>query len=95
MCIIYLLVLYLKLTFPNFTIQLMSFHAHYFYCSCAATFRSSRLEGLQKVRAIKKDLNILAKKLIFQLGRSLQTSNVDKNELVHWCFSMILIGNLS
>ena len=32
-------------------------------------------------------------KFIVWLGRSLQASDVDKNELVHGYFSMIFIGN--
>ena len=42
-----------------------------------------------------KPWQIPAGKFISWLGWSLQACNVDKNELVHEYFSMILIGNLS
>ena len=71
-CIIYLLVLYSKLTFPNFTSQLMStveesISWHYFSCSCAAVFRSSHLEGLRKVRVMRKDLKNSSRQVHFSI----------------------------
>ena len=71
-CISYLLVLYLKLTFPNFTSQLMS--------TCAAVWRSAK-----KYVWWAKTLKIPTKKFIFQLGcsYSLQASNAHRNKLVH------------
>ena len=51
--------------------------------------------GSEKYVWWEKTWKYPAENFIFQLGCSLQASNADKNELVHWYFSMILIGNPS
>ena len=73
-------------------------HAQNSSSSFATGFGSSYLEGLRKVLVTvwwEKRRNIPADKFIFQLGRSLQACNVDKNELDYCYFSIILIGNFS
>ena len=105
-CIIYLLVLYLKLTFPNFTRQLNNFTTQVncrtinfmhiiFIAAVRLGSEAAVCRGSEKYVWWEKTWKISAENFIFQLGCSLQVSNVDKNELVHWYFSMILTGNPS
>ena len=51
--------------------------------------------GSEKYVWWEKTWKIPTEKFIFQLGCSLQACNVNKNEIIHLYFSMILIGNLS
>ena len=74
--------------------QKSQFHAQYSSCSCAAGFRSSHLEELQKVHE-KNVEKFQERSSCFSYDAVYKPAMLIKNELVHWYFSIILIGNLS